>query len=355
MRLLVVDDDPGLLELIRVTFEGIDVEVREAQNARGAREAVAAAPPDVIVLDVLLRGESGLDLCRDLKSDAATASIPIVVLSGTHDLARGAAAARADAYLPKPFSPLHLLATVERLTGGAATFPLAEVPHARARGDAQLLLYARDLRRAVELERAQRRLLEESYGATVTALAEALASKDGGTRAHSRRVQQYALELVREVEPDLAADVTVGYGFVLHDIGKIGMPDHILAKNGPLTAEERRVMEQHPVLGYDMLRNVRFLRGEGLSVVRSHHERWDGGGYPDGLGGTDIPLAARVFAVVDTLDAMTTDRPYRCARPWVDAVAEIEREAGAQFDPGVVDAFRSCEPRLYELRRALAA
>jgi response regulator RpfG family c-di-GMP phosphodiesterase len=355
VRLLVVDDDPGLLALIRTTFEDVEVDVDEATTSAAAREVVAAGPPDVIVLDVRLAGESGLDLCRSLKSDLRTASIPIVLLSGLVDLApRDAAAAGADAYLPKPFSPLQLLGLVERLAGGLGTYALAEIPVDRS-DNAQLLLYARDLRRIVELERAQRRLLQEAYGATVGALAEALEAKDIGTRAHSHRVQQYAVDLTRAVEPALADDVSVEYGFVLHDVGKIGISDRILQKAGPLTPEERRVMEEHPVLGYEMLRDVAFLSGEGLSVVRNHHERWDGTGYPDRLEGTDIPLAARIFAVADALDAMTSNRPYRTARTWEEARRVILAESGRQFDPVIADAFREREPELRQIQRLVAA
>jgi response regulator RpfG family c-di-GMP phosphodiesterase len=354
MRLLVVDDDPGLLALIRTTFEDVDVEVAEATSSEAARRAVAADAPDVIVLDVRLGAESGLDLCRSLKSDLRTASIPVVLLSGLVDLApRDAAEAGADAYLPKPFSPLQLLGLVERLAGGLGAYALTEVPVDRS-DNAQLLLYARDLRRIVELERAQRRLLQEAYGATVGALAEALEAKDIGTRAHSNRVQHYAMDLTGAVAPALAEDVSVEYGFVLHDVGKIGISDRILQKAGPLTPEERRVMEEHPVLGHEMLRDVTFLSGEGLSVVRNHHERWDGAGYPDRLEGTDIPLAARIFAVADTLDAITSDRPYRSARSWEEARAEIFAQSGRQFDPQVVEAFREREPQLRQIQRLVA-
>jgi response regulator RpfG family c-di-GMP phosphodiesterase len=355
VKLLIVDDDPGLLALIRATFDEVDAEITEATSAFSARRAIALDPPDVIILDVMLAGDSGLELCRELKAKPRTAMIPIVLLSGSIELAPSQASeAGADAFLTKPFSPLQLLDLVERLAGGLGSFPFLQAPIER-NDNAQLLLYARDLRRIVELERAQRQLLQEAYGATVGALAEALATKDTGTRAHSRRVQQYAVQLMFEVEPALCDDLSVEYGFVLHDVGKIGISDRILQKAGPLSTEERAVMCQHPLLGYEMLRDVSFLAGEGLSVVRSHHERWDGRGYPDRLGGTDIPLAARIFAVADTLDAMTSDRPYRPAASWSDAGAEIRREAGTQFDPRVVAAFERCEPKLFELSRALAA
>jgi len=202
-------------------------------------------------------------------------------------------------------------------------------------------------------ERVERRLAAESDGAAVTLLAQALERKDAETRAHSRRVHCYAVELARIVAPRFVGDLGVEYGFLLHDVGKIGIPDRILQKPGPLTAAERRVIEQHPVLGYELLRRVEFMCGEGLGVVRSHHERWDGAGYPDRLRGPAIPLAARIFAVADALDAMTSDRPYRPALSWADAAAEIDREAGGQFDPGVAAAFRAAEHRLRGVRDEL--
>jgi response regulator RpfG family c-di-GMP phosphodiesterase len=240
MRLLVVDDDPGLEALIRATFDGAADQVVGAGTTVAARAALAAARPDVVILDLALPGESGLELCRELKASAPTRSIPVVVLSGSVDVTpREVEGAGADVFLPKPFSPLQLVAVVERLAGGAGGPPLVEAAPV-AGDDAQLLLYARDLHRVLELERTQRRRLQEAYGATVGALAEALETKDTGTREHSSRVHRYAVELMGAVEPPLADDVGVEYGFMLHDIGKIGISDVILLKPGPLTPEERR-------------------------------------------------------------------------------------------------------------------
>jgi response regulator RpfG family c-di-GMP phosphodiesterase len=355
LRLLLVDDDPGLRALVRETFDAVDLEIAEAGSARQARIEIARAVPDVIVLDVTMPGGSGIDLCRELKSRAETERVKILLLSGSPDLAsRQAAAAGADAFLPKPFSPLQLLAVVERLAGGDGPIPLvAASPYGS--DDPQLLMYARDLRRLFELERAQRKLVQEAYKQTVRSLADALASKDAGTSVHSERVQRYALELADAVDPHLAQDPSVEYGFLLHDVGKIGVPDRILQKRGPLDVAERRTMQLHPVIGGQMLKRVSLLQGEGIAVVRSHHERWDGAGYPDGLSGTDIPLAARLFAVADTLDAMTNDRPYRRALPWQAAAEEVVSQSGAQFDPRVVEAFREREPALRRIHRAVAA
>jgi ribonuclease P protein subunit RPR2 len=352
---LLVDDDPGLRALVRATFDDVHVEVEEAGSVEEARQAIARERPTVIVLDVVMPRESGLDFCRELKANPETAGIAVVLLSGSLDLAPAQTAeVGADAYLPKPFSPLQLLAVVERLAGGMEPIPLVEqLP--REMDGAQLLMYARDLRQLLELERAQRRLLQEAYRSTVGALADALATKDTGTRAHSQRVQRYAVELIDAIDPMLSDDPGVEYGFLLHDVGKIGIPDRILQKPGPLNEEERRTMQLHTVLGAGMLRGVAFLQGEGVAIVRSHHERWDGKGYPDGLSGTEIPLAARVFAVADALDAMTSDRPYRRAGSWAAAGREIQAQSGVQFDPSIVKAFTRCEGKLRRVRRELVA
>jgi ribonuclease P protein subunit RPR2 len=350
----VVDDDPGLRALLRATFAG-EVEVREAQDATQAAAVMARIRPDVIVLDVEMPGMDGLTFCRSLKDDPATRDIRVVLLTGLaraagEEAARGAGA---DAYVGKPFSPLELVAAVERIVGGSGA-PRARAPSGTRREE-QLLLYAEDMREMLELERAQRALLQRAYRDTVTALATALESKDAGTGAHSERVQRYAIELANAVDPELLGDESLEYGFLLHDIGKIGVPDSILMKPAPLTVPERRRMQMHTVLGEQMLGDVTLLQGEGLRVVRSHHERWDGGGYPDGLAGTKIPVGARVFAVADTLDAITSERPYRAAGAWDDAVAEILRGTGTQFDPGVVEALRRREPHLRRIARELEA
>jgi HD-GYP domain-containing protein (c-di-GMP phosphodiesterase class II) len=172
---------------------------------------------------------------------------------------------------------------------------------------------------------------------------------------HSQRAHRYALELAHAVDPSLLDDESLEYGFVFHDVGKIGIPDSILLKPAGLTRTETLLMRTHTVLGEQILDRMSLLRGEGLKVVRSHHERWDGDGYPDGLAGTAIALGVRIFAVADALDAMTSHRPYRRAQRWSAAVKEIRRSAGTQFDPHVVRVFIECEPALRGLHARLAA
>ena len=353
MRILLVDDEPALRELLRVTLESVDITVDEASSVLEAQSKLERRRPDLVVLDLRMPGEGGVELCRTLKADEGTREIPIVLLTGAEsEEIRAAKRAGADEVVRKPFSPLELLGTIERLSGRT---PLPAKLRRPREGEEEVLLYARDLRHLLEIERGQRQLLKESYLETVTALASALESKDGATRAHSQRVERYAVELLGAVAPQAADDSSFEYGFFLHDIGKIGIPDALLQKPGPLTRSERRRMQTHTVLGEQMLSGVAVLQGVGLQIVRSHHERWDGSGYPDGTGGEEIPLGARVFAVADTLDAMTSNRPYRRALSWRVAREEIVSQSGKQFDPHVVEAFQQSEPALVAVRRELDA
>ncbi len=201
----------------------------------------------------------------------------------------------------------------------------------------QLERYASDLRDTFKAERARAEELRTSYVATVRALTNAVEARDAYTGAHADRVAAYGLELTRRIDPELARNPQVEFGFLLHDVGKVAIPDGILHKADRLAEVEREVMRRHPVIGYEIVCGIEFL-AEAAQIVRHHHERWDGSGYPDGLAREDIPLAARIFAVVDTLDAMTTDRPYRPGVPLARARAEIRGKAGTQFDPAVVDA-----------------
>jgi ribonuclease P protein subunit RPR2 len=195
--------------------------------------------------------------------------------------------------------------------------------------------------RSSRLRRAQELLAqhEDNYEQTVEALAAALELRDDETGGHARRVTRYALERTRIVDPGLLADPQLRYGFLLHDLGKIGVPDAILLKPGPLDAEELQRLQEHVSLGEHLVSGIPFLAGVARDVIACHHERWDGNGYARGLSEQEIPLAARIFAVADSFDAMTSDRPYRAALPVDDALAEIDNMAGSQFDPDIVEAF----------------
>jgi putative two-component system response regulator len=346
MKLLLVDDDERVRELLRTTFELADVEVCEAADTRSAAQEIELDRPDAIVLDVAMPGESGLTLCRRLKDDPLTAEIPVVLLTGS-PLGAEAAAAGADAFLTKPFSPLELLGLIERLPGPGRT----RATRAPKRVDDQLLLYAQDMRRLLERERAQRKALERAYVETVETLTTALESRDTDTGEHAQRVRLYAVVLTEEVAPGLL-DSAIEYGFLLHDVGKIGVPDRVLLKPGPLLPDERELMQEHTVVGERMLQHVAWLAGAPLAVVRSHHERWDGTGYPDGLRGEEIPVAARIFALADALDALSSDRPYRRAVDFDVAAARLIRDSGTHFDPDAVAALVARQPELREIYHA---
>jgi ribonuclease P protein subunit RPR2 len=218
----------------------------------------------------------------------------------------------------------------------------------------QLERYAADLREVFKQERSRAQELRDSYRATVRALSNAVEARDSYTGKHAERVTAYGIALAQAIGLDTDRLPGIEFGFLLHDVGKVGVPDAILFKPGSLDEAEFALIAEHPVIGSEILRDVDFL-GDGKLVVRHHHERWDGTGYPDRLAGEAIPLPARVFAVADALAALTTDRPYRRGTRFARAREEIRSNAGSQFDPGVVAAFdRIPDARFAELRDGVA-
>jgi ribonuclease P protein subunit RPR2 len=209
----------------------------------------------------------------------------------------------------------------------------------------QLKVFAREIGVLYTAERVRARELEdaldaarEMYLATMKSLAQVVEAKDPTTRGHLDRTAHYGLKLARKIAPDLAAKPEMAYGFFLHDIGKVGIPESILCKSGPLTDLEWIVMKSHPHMGARIVEPIPFM-GEAVEIVRCHHERFDGSGYPSGLSGEQIPLGARIFSIADSFDAMTSERPYRHALSLEEAVDEIRDGAGTQFDPECVKAF----------------
>jgi ribonuclease P protein subunit RPR2 len=215
----------------------------------------------------------------------------------------------------------------------------------------QLERYAADLRETFKQERARAQELRLSYMATVRALSNAVEARDAYTGKHAERVTAYGIEIARALGVSDSEAAEFEFGFLLHDIGKVAIADAILYKPSALTDKERALMAQHPVIGADIIGGIEFLQAA-AAVVRCHHERWDGRGYPDGLAAEEIPLAARVFAVADVLDALTTDRPYRPASPLSAAREMISAESGHHFDPRVVAAFNSIPDETFERIRA---
>jgi len=218
----------------------------------------------------------------------------------------------------------------------------------------QLERYASDLRDVFKQERSRALELRRAYRATVRALSNAVEARDAYTGSHAERVTAYGMALAEAAGLDTDRAPEIEFGFLLHDVGKVAVPDAVLFKPAALDADEFELIAQHPVIGSEILSEVDFL-GEGMLVVRHHHERWDGSGYPDGLAGADIPRAARVFAAADALDALTSDRPYRRGTRFSRARDEIGAHAGSQFDPEVVAALDTIpDARFAALRDGLA-
>jgi ribonuclease P protein subunit RPR2 len=248
-----------------------------------------------------------------------------------------------------------------RAQGSPSADPEAEIAELRAElalheADAadkerQLERYAADLRETFKEERARTQELHRSYMATVRALANAVEARDAYTGKHAERVAAYAIRIAEAAGLDLAGDREIEFGFLLHDVGKVAVPDAILFKPSRLTPQERLVIEQHPVTGSEIVREIDFL-GQARDVIRHHHERYDGMGYPDRLEGEAIPVSARVFAVADVLDALTTDRPYRLPSTMAEARSMIEAGSGSQFDPVIIAAFGEVDDAEFESIRA---
>lgn len=297
---------------------------------------------DVIISDLHMPGMSGLELleqahkkCPHLGFVMATGAVDVRV--GVQSMKRGA-----DDYLMKPLQLDAVVASLQRALE-------------KKRLEIELENYRQHLEEMVEQRTRQFQTaikrIEMTYDETLEALGAALDLRDNETAGHSQRVSRYCMEMAQAVGVESARLKHIERGSYLHDIGKIGTPDVILLKPGKLTPEEKQIMESHARIGYNLVSRIAFL-APAAEIVLTHQERYDGTGYPQGLLGEEIPLGSRIFAVADTLDAMTSDRPYRRALPFATARAEIEREAGRQFDPGVVKVFLSIPEQTWQTIRA---
>jgi ribonuclease P protein subunit RPR2 len=344
-HVLVIDDDPWFCGLVRATLELEGIHVDEAHHVIEAERFIMDRVPDAIVLDIGLPGIDGLFYCERLRESPRTASVPIIVISGSKEAGARARSVGATAFVRKPFDPLELLSLLEVSVGDT---PLersfgADVSPGQAEN-------AAELRRLIDIGHRQHELLDDAYRRTVAALAAALETRDTRPSSHPERVTAYAMRIAVEVEPVLTDDPSLEWGFLLHDVGKIAIPERILLKpKDTLDPAERAQLEGHTLLGEQLLQHVPLLHGEGLRVIRSHHERWDGQGFPDRLGHDHIPIGARIFAVADALDALTAGGRGRTPLAWDAALAEIRQSRATRFDPDIVDGLVACETDLYAI------
>ncbi|MFP5234460.1 MAG: HD domain-containing phosphohydrolase [Acidobacteriota bacterium] len=328
-RVLIVDDEDQIRLMIGATLEREGHEVHLAQGGRAAAELLHETDFDLVLTDIVMKDGNGIALLDHIRSQHPT--IPVVMVTAVHDISVAIDAMRRGAYdyLLKPFEREHLLATV--LRGLEQRQALKESQDYRQ--SLEQIVQAR-----TELLRQAMADLEHSYDITLEALGDALDLKDSETEGHSKRVTAYTIALARAMGIRPAEIKVIARGAFLHDIGKMAIPDEILRKPGKLTPEEQEIMREHCSLGYHILRKIPFLN-EPAEIVFAHQEHFDGTGYPNQLRGAEIPIGARIFAIADTLDAITSDRPYRRARSFDAAREEILRCSGTQFDPAVVEVF----------------
>ncbi|HWP35189.1 MAG TPA: HD domain-containing phosphohydrolase [Thermodesulfobacteriota bacterium] len=340
-RVLVVDDEATVREVLCRNLLAGGHAVRAAASAAEALALLEQEPADLVLSDIMMPGTSGIELLRSLKARWPDTAVVMVTALSDVQAAIDALKLGAADYVVKPF-------TLEQV----------EVSVSRALEDRRVLLENRAYQARLEREVAQRREelsraraeIEETYDATLEVLGAALDYRDSETEGHCERVTRYTVALAEAMGCSPAELKQIERGAYLHDLGKIGVPDAILLKPDKLTKEEWVVMQSHAEKGYLMLKDIPFLK-EAAEIVYTHQERYDGSGYPRGLKGEEIPLGSRIFAVADTLDAMTSDRPYRRALPFSAAVAEIVRYSGTQFDPKVVEAFKRIVPTLERIYR----
>ena len=318
-NILIVDDNAANRDTLEALLTSLGHELRFAQSGEEALKKAIALPPDLILLDVNMPGMDGFEVCEKLRADSKLSSVPIVITTSLDDKKskmRGIEVG-ADDFITKPIDGMEIRARVKMIL--------------------RLNRYRKSLQQQDEIKRAHKEL-QEAYEETLKGWVRALDARDRETELHSRRVTLLTRSVARQAgiaDQDLE---DIRRGALLHDIGKIAVPDHILRKPGPLTDAEWVIMRTHPKAAYDILKPIKYLANS-LDIPYCHHERWDGAGYPRGLKGDAIPLSARIFAVIDVWDALLSDRPYRKAWEREKVIEHIQENSGTHFDPVLADLF----------------
>lgn len=316
---LIVDDEESGRQTLESILESEGYLIEMAENGMQALEKARALLPDVILLDVMMPGMTGFEVCEHIRNDPLLAEIPIIILTALDDRESllTALKAGADDFISKPFDRFEL--------------------RARLLGITRLNRYHKIIEERAKLLEANDQLLE-AYEATIEGWTRALDLRDKETEGHSQRVTELTIKLAKAYGLNADELPHIRRGALLHDMGKIGIPDSILHKPGALTDEEWSIMRKHPQFVYDMLKSVEYLQ-PALDIPYCHHEKWDGSGYPRGLKGEEIPISARLFAIVDVWDALISDRPYRAAWKEEETLTYIRDQSGKHFDPNIVELF----------------
>jgi len=345
-NILVVDDEEAIREVVSTMLESKGYHCTAVSNGRAGQDQVKRATPDLVLSDMIMPEMDGIKLLEWLRQ--YDPEVPVIMVTAIHDISTALEAIRRGAYdyILKPFEKDQLYLGVNRA-----------LQHRRL--VAENRNYQRTLEELVEAKTARLTealaRLEQSYDDTLEALGSALDLKDAETEGHCQRVTAFTISIARTVPVPNANLAILARAAFLHDIGKMGVPDNVLLKPGPLDDAEKAIMRKHCQIGYDMLIRIPFLR-DAAEIVLAHQEFYDGTGYPRGLKGEQIPLGARIFSIADSMDAMISDRPYRKALPMSHARQEIKRCAGTQFDPKLVEVFLSIpEEHWKELRENLGS
>jgi putative nucleotidyltransferase with HDIG domain len=346
-RILVVDDEDAIREIVCSMLAAANYKTRQASSGLKALAILEAGEEfELMLSDLMMADLDGIGLLERTKEGYP--DMPVVMVTAVHDISVALAAIRNGAYdyLLKPFEREQLLATVRR----ALENRRLKMENRKYQTELESLVDAR----TEQLQKAMSNL-ERSYDITLEALGDALDLKDAETEGHSKRVTAFTIAIARAMGLPRDQIAVIARGAFLHDIGKMAIPDAILRKPGALNADEVTIMREHSYRGYQMLKKIPFL-AEAAEIVYSHQEKYDGSGYPRGLKGKEIPLGSRLFSVADTLDAITSDRPYRAAQTLTAAREEIRVWSGRQFDPEVVKMFLSMPENIWgDLRKEIDA
>jgi putative nucleotidyltransferase with HDIG domain len=324
--ILVVDDEPVIRRLLRQKMISLGYACFEADSSRQAMEKMNESPADLVILDIMMPGGSGMELLPELKKAYPDAIVIMATAVGDADTAIKCVRLGAYDYFTKPYNLDEVALSVERALN-------------TRRLELEVLDYQNNLEEKVKVQADK---IRTSFMNAVTALALALDAKDGYTSGHSGRVSEISVVIAKELGMPDGSIENIRLAGLIHDIGKIGVKEEVLNKPGLLTPQEFEYIKTHPAIGERILKPI-VEEQEILDIVRLHHERFDGKGYPDGLAGEQIPTGAAIMALADAYDAMTSDRPYRKSLGHAAAVSEIKKGSGTQFSPDAVEAFLRVE------------